>query len=77
VNIEARKSDRPEDFSVPVSPLFAEEFPIELHLENASVAAACKKLAWMTWSELRSEEARLAAWPQSRELIPWRPGRAR
>jgi len=62
VNIEARKSDRPEDFSVPVSPLFAEEFPIELHLETLfGRRSVQKKLAWMTLSELRAEEARLAA----------------
>jgi lipopolysaccharide export system permease protein len=61
VNIEARKSDRPEDFSVPVAPLFAEEFPIELHLETLfGRRNVQKKLAWMTLAELRAEEARLA-----------------
>ncbi len=62
VNIEARKSDRPEDFSVPVAPLFAEEFPIELHMETLfGRRSVQKKLAWMTLSELHAEEARLAA----------------
>lgn len=62
VNIEVRKSDRLEDFSVPMAPYTAEEFPIELQLENLfGKQSVRKKLAWMTLAELRGETERLRA----------------
>ena len=62
VNIEVRKSDRLEDFSIPMAPYTAEEFPIELQLENLfGKQSVRKKLAWMTLAELRGETERLLA----------------
>jgi len=62
VNIEVRKSDRLEDFSVPMAPYTAEEFPIELQLENLfGKQSVRKKLAWTTLAELRGETERLRA----------------
>jgi len=62
VNIEVRKTDRLEDFSIPMAPYMAEEFPIELQLENLfGKQSVRKKLAWMTLAELRGETERLRA----------------
>jgi len=60
VNIEVRKTDRLEDFSVPMAPYTAEEFPIELQLDSLfGKQSVRKKLAWMTLAELRGETDRL------------------
>jgi lipopolysaccharide export system permease protein len=75
VSLEWRNAQAPEDFSVPVRTGTAGEFPIELALETLfGKQAPRKKVAWMTWGELRAERAR---WEGIRRTEPTREEESR